>query len=82
MKNCAIVVYTKSGAVVIYRKVEGTRYEAPWLFEPTKRPDDRADYCLDCNFLSATGLQIPQCKHRVRVFTVECTGVRPMGEQW
>ena len=22
-----------------------------WLFEPTKRPDDRADHCLDSSFL-------------------------------
>ena len=36
------------------------RYEAysrgpplttPWLFEPAKSPDDRADYRLDCSFL-------------------------------
>ena len=54
------------------RKVRGTSYEAlaagalfpkPWLFEPAKRPDDRADY-LDCSFL-------PQWKHRVLVFTLE-----------
>ena len=47
----------------------------PWLFEPVKRPDDRANYCLDCSFL-------PQCKHRVLVFTLEWSGARPMGEKW
>ena len=40
---------------------------------PAKRPDDRADYCLDCSFL-------PQWKHRVLVFTLEWSGVRPIGE--
>ena len=33
----------------------------PWLFELAKRPDDRADYCLDCSFL-------PQWKHQVLDF--------------
>ena len=37
---------------------------APWLLEPAKRPDDRADYCLDSSFLS-------QCKHQVLAFTLE-----------
>ena len=46
-----------------------------WLFEPTKSPDDRANYYLDCSFL-------PQCKHRVLVFTLEWSGARPMGKQW
>ena len=54
------------------RKVGGIRYEArsrgrsspdTRLFEPAKRPDDRADYCLDCSIL-------PQWKHRVIVFTL------------
>ena len=66
------------------RKVGGKRYETrsrgprlptPWLFEPAERPDNRADYCLDCSFL-------PQCKHHVLVFTLEWSGARPMGEQW
>ena len=64
--------------------MEGKRYEGrrrgrsspdPWLFEPAKRPDDRADYTLDCSFL-------PQWKHHVLVFTLEWSGARPMGEQW
>ena len=45
------------------------------IFETAKHPDDRDDYCLDCNFLH-------QWKHRVRVFTLEWSGARPMGEQW
>ena len=45
-----------------------------WLFEPAKRPDDSADYCLDCSFL-------PRWKHRVLVFTLQWSGARPMGEQ-
>ena len=57
------------------RVVAGAHLTTPWLFEPAKRPDDRADYCLDCSFL-------PQCKHRVLVFTIEWSGARPMGEQW
>ena len=41
-------------------KVRGIRYEArsrerstptPCLFEPAQRPDDRANYCLDCSSL-------------------------------
>ena len=45
----------------------------PGLFEPAKRPDYRADYCLDCSSLP---------KHQVNVFTLEWSGARPMGEQW
>ena len=53
----------------------GAHLSTPWVFEPAKRPDDRADYCLDCSFL-------PQWKHQVLVFTLEWSGARPMGEQW
>ena len=28
------------------RVATGTHLAAPWLFEPAKRPDDRADYCV------------------------------------
>ena len=44
-----------------------------WRFEPAKRPEDRADYGLDCSFL-------PQWKHSVLVFTLEWSVARPMGE--
>ena len=29
------------------RVAAGALLPTPWLFEPAKRPDDRADYCLD-----------------------------------
>ena len=29
------------------RVAAGAHIPTPWLFEPAKRPDDRADYCLD-----------------------------------
>ena len=29
------------------RVVVGAHLLTPWIFEPAKRPDDRADYCLD-----------------------------------
>ena len=32
------------------RVAAGAHLPTPWLFEPAKRPDDRADYCLDCSF--------------------------------
>ena len=34
------------------RVVAGAHLPTPWLFESAKRPDDRANYCLDCSFLS------------------------------
>ena len=57
------------------RVVAGAHIPNRWRFVPTKRPDIRADYCLNCSFL-------PQWKHRVLVFTLEWGGARPMGEQW
>ena len=57
------------------RVAAGAHLPTPWLFEPAKRPDDRADYCLDCSFL-------PQWKHRLLVFTLEWNGARLVGEQW
>ena len=52
------------------RKVGGKRYEARSRGRSspdTQRPDDRADYCLDCSFL-------PQWKHWVLVFNLEWNG--------
>ena len=43
------------------RVAAGAHFPTPWNFEPAERPDDRADYCLDCSFL-------PQCKYHVLVF--------------
>ena len=31
------------------RVAAGAHLPTPWLSEPAKRPDDRADYCLDCS---------------------------------
>ena len=29
----------------------GAHVPTPSYFEPVKHPDDKADYCLNCNFL-------------------------------
>ena len=42
----------KFGAYAIKRVAAGAHLPTPWLFESAKRPDDRADYCMDCSFLS------------------------------
>ena len=66
----------KLGTYAMKRVAAGAHLPTAWLFEPAKRPDARADYCLDCSFLT-------QWKHRVLVFTlIEWSGARPMGEQW
>ena len=62
------------GANAMKRVAAGAHLPTPWHFEPAKRPDDRAAYCLDGSFL-------PQWMHRVLVFTLEWSGARPMGEQ-
>ena len=43
------------------RVAAGAHLPTPWLFEPAKRPDDRADYYLGCSFL-------PQCENQVLVY--------------
>ena len=53
----------------------GAHLACAWLFEPAKRPNDRADYCLYSSFL-------PKCKRQIFVFTVDWIGARPLGEQW
>ena len=63
----------KLGAYAMKRVAAGAHLPTPWFFEPAKRPDDRADYCLGYSFL-------PQWKHRVLVFTLEWSGAHPMGE--
>ena len=65
----------KLGAHAMKRIAAGAHLSTPWLFESAKRPDNRADYCLDCSFL-------PKWKHRVLVFTLEWSRARPVGEQW
>ena len=37
----------KLGANAMERVAASVYLPTPWLFEPTKRPDDRADYCLE-----------------------------------
>ena len=39
------------GGTVLKRVAAGAHIPPPWLFEPAKRPDDRADFCLNCSFL-------------------------------
>ena len=41
----------KLGAYAMKRVVAGAHFPTPWLFEPAKRPDKTADYCLNCSFL-------------------------------
>ena len=47
------------------RVAAGAHLPTPWLFEPAKRPDDRADNFLDCNLsvdltVSSRGCQLPR----------------------
>ena len=42
----------KLGTYAMKRVAAGAHLPKPWLFEPAKRPDDRADYCLGCSFLT------------------------------
>ena len=41
----------KLGAYAMKCVAAGTYLPTPWLFQPVKRPDDRADYCLGCSCL-------------------------------
>ena len=41
----------KFEANIIKRVAAGAHLSTPWLFEPAKRPDDRADYSLDCSWV-------------------------------
>ena len=68
-------VFGELAAYAMKRVAAGAHLSTPWLFAPAKRPDDRADYCLDCSFL-------PQWKDQVLVFTLEWSGARPVVEQW
>ena len=50
VKNC----YEKKGILWVYamkRVAVGAHFLTPWVFEPVKRLDDRADYCLGCSSL-------------------------------
>ena len=41
----------KLGANAMKRVAAGAHLPTTWHFVPAKRPDDTADYCLDCSFL-------------------------------
>ena len=41
----------KGGANAMKCVAAGAHLPTPWLFEPAKRPDDRADYRRDCSIL-------------------------------
>ena len=60
----------KLGSYAIKRVAAGAHIPTPWLFEPAKRPDDAADYCLDYSSL-------PRWKHQILVFTLEWSKARP-----
>ena len=55
----------KLGAYAMKRVAAGTHLPTPWLFEPAKRPDDRADYYLEIsrggNFLEDFVSPMPHC---------------------
>ena len=74
VRKCRKKKKGKLGAHAIKRVAASAHLPTPWLFEPAKRSDDRADYFLDCSFL-------PQWEHQVHVFTLEWSGARPVGEQ-
>ena len=40
----------KSGVYAIMCVVAGAHLPIPWIFEPAKHQDDRADYCLGRSF--------------------------------
>ena len=63
------------GAHAMERVAAGAHLPTPWLFEPAKRPDDRADYswvtenradyCLDWSFLLFCGINSQlQCSQK------------------
>ena len=45
------------------RVAAGAPLLTPWHYRPVKRPENRADYCLDCSFL-------PKCEHWVPVYNL------------
>ena len=45
----------KLGAYATKRVAAWAHLPTSWLFEPAKRPDDRADYCLGLKGFDANG---------------------------
>ena len=41
----------KLGANAMKRVAAGAHLPTPWFFKPAKRPDDRADYYMDLNWV-------------------------------
>ena len=50
----------KLGANAIERVAAGAHLPAPWLFEPAKRPDDRADWTAVSSPSGSTGYSFLQ----------------------
>ena len=50
-KERSVIQEGESGVYAFKRVAAGAHLPTPWIYEPAKRPDDRADYCLDCSFL-------------------------------
>ena len=60
------------GAYAMEGVAAGAHLPTSRLFEPAKRPNDRADHCLDCSFPS----YFPSAGTRYLFFTVEWSGAR------
>ena len=54
--RCKVKGKGKLGAHAMKRVAAGAHLPAPGLFEPAKRPDDRADYCLRQPYWFGEGL--------------------------
>ena len=48
----------KLGAYALELVAAGAHLPNPWVFELAKRPDDRADYCLNCSELGHLAVPI------------------------
>ena len=57
----------KLGAYAMKRVAAGAHLPISWLFEPAKRPDNRADYCLDMVVRHAVYLDRIIRKHSLSV---------------
>ena len=51
------------------RVAAGAHLPTPWLFEAAKRPDDRADYCLDCSLNERRLKTIQEAVKTMRLLT-------------
>ena len=46
---CILIGKGKLGAYAMKRIAAGAHLPTSWIFDPTKRPDDRTNYCLGIN---------------------------------